>query len=956
MVRAAEVEVLITANDDQVGEADKRVQKTVERLEKTTATKKITADDRAALASMDRVETAAKRLVSNDTALKLDADISRAEKQLDKTRARIEDLQVRALGGLEVTADTRRAESSLAKTERQLAALQSARALIEVDANTVPAEVALAELAAKAEVAGRDGGTRGGSAFVRALDSVTRGAGTRVGEVIGDGIGPSLERAMIAIPLAGGIILAGVAIGKAISGAINDGLTVDSRNDRLQGLTGISEANALRLGRAAGEAYAQNFGQSIEANMDTTRLGLQFDLIDENSTSKDARKVIEGLSGIADALDEDVRPVATTVTTLLRTGLAKSADEAFDIIAAGSTRGLNRADDLLDTLTEYPVLLARLGLNSKDSLGLLNQGLTAGARNSDIVADALKEFQIRATDSSVLSAQGFELIGLNAEEMTAKIAAGGDSAREGLAEVLDGLRAIEDPVARNTAAVALFGTQAEDLGGALFSLDLNTAAGQFDNLAGSAQRMFDTLSSNDAAKIETAQRNIEVAMDGIRGALASAFADPLGEAADFVTKNRGPIMQFLLDMANGAIDFGISMVSGIADGEEALGHFVAGPGATLVDLLITVQKLLHPGGDYSEMEKIASDMRGFDEATSAGADNLRRNLIDNGLVPAKERLNEFGEGAVAMGFLNDASLRLADSVGKVGVAADGSALSLEGVDLANLRASDSGKLLEGQVRGSVSALAEQIRTAADAGEGQDQLAERYHTGTDAIAAQLTAMGLTDEQARTLIDTILRTPASATTSFDSNVIEEQGNVDELARRITTLPDGTVVVDANTRPAQETIDEFIRQNGVRNGVINYRANLPDLNGVASGSGRMGTFGASGYVLDFMARGGLTPMQPVAQVVPASTWRVVGDRSDVSESYIPLDGSPRSMAILLETMRRMGVSPMAEGGVDRAPVAAARDDRPLVHMEVIAGPGQSAETTGRVAADQINFALGG
>jgi hypothetical protein len=55
----------------------------------------------------------------------------------------------------------------------------------------------------------------------------------------------------------------------------------------------------------------------------------------------------------------------------------------------------------------------------------------------------------------------------------------------------------------------------------------------------------------------------------------------------------------------------------------------------------------------------------------------------------------------------------------------------------------------------------------------------------------------------------------------------------------------------------------------------------------------------------------MRPIAEMVPASSWRVVGDRSDVPEAYIPLDGSPRSMAILAETMRRMGVEAMAEGG---------------------------------------------
>ncbi|MBR7518183.1 hypothetical protein KC217_21165, partial [Mycobacterium tuberculosis] len=88
----------------------------------------------------------------------------------------------------------------------------------------------------------------------------------------------------------------------------------------------------------------------------------------------------------------------------------------------------------------YPSLFQRLGLSGEEALGLVSQGMKAGARNSDLAADALKEFQIRATDASELSASGFEALGLNAEDMTNKIVQGGASARDGLAEGLTKLR------------------------------------------------------------------------------------------------------------------------------------------------------------------------------------------------------------------------------------------------------------------------------------------------------------------------------------------------------------------------------------------------------------------------------------------------------------------------------------------------------------------------------------
>ena len=68
--------------------------------------------------------------------------------------------------------------------------------------------------------------------------------------------------------------------------------------------------------------------------------------------------------------------------------------------------------------------------------------------------------------------------------------------------------------------------------------------------------------------------------------------------------------------------------------------------------------------------------------------------------------------------------------------------------------------------------------------------------------------------------------------------------------------------------------------------------------------------------MASGGLTSMSKVAQMVPPNTWRVVGDRMDVDEAFIPLDGSRRSWSIMMEAMRRMpGVMPMARGGITSA-----------------------------------------
>lgn len=938
----ADLEVLFTANTQDVERGEKQVVAIGKKIESNPV--KVKGDTKGVLDDMDRVEKAAKKLVSERAVIKLDADVSRAEKNLERAVDKLEDLHIRAEGGLDVTADVKRAEASIQRIERQLTGLRSARNAVDVEVNEEPAEAGLKRFLSLFKRKTEETGSEGGRSLSQGLDSATRGAGEKVGAVVGGEIESTLVDALSAIPIAGGIILAGVAIGKAVVGGIQDGLAVEKRTDNLQALTGISEADALRIGRAAGEAYANNFGESIESNMDATRLALQFRILDPSATTRDAQLVVQGLAGISDVLEEDVRPVAQTVAQLLSTGLAKNAQHAYDLIAVGARNGLNRNEDLLDTLTEYPSLFQRLGLSGEEALGLINQGMRAGARNSDLAADALKEFQIRATDASELSASGFKALGLNAEEMTAKISAGGAGAREGLGQVLTALGQMEPSVERNNAAIALFGTQAEDLGESLFAMDLSTAVDQLGGVTGAAQKMFDTLSSNDASKIEQAQRNIEVAADGIKGALAQAFADPLAEGAEWISQNRGPVLQFFADLVNGAIDFGITAT-------ESFGSFVSGPLADMVDGLKHVIKFINPFADTSDLEGFINGMRDFEGTTDDVVDKLEG---------MRGEFNGFADGQIALGFVNDAALRTADSISKVGQAAsDGASLlsDFEAAQDGSVRA--TGELKEQLDRTAESLLVE-YDAAIAAGESQDNLRGRYDATSQALMGQLTAMGLTQEQAQALIDTVLATPEEAVTFYSSNAEAEAAVVDRLTQKVVQMPDGSFAVVSDTAPATTSIDSLIASSNSKSIKIRVFA---DGSGFKLPGGQVVTAPQyHGGIVEMMAAGGVrgTPMQSIAQRVPANTWRIVGDRSDVAEAYIPLDGSPRSMAILAEAIRLMpGVDAMAQGSSPSVGPAGAGGLESIVGLRIegrieIGADGLANLVEGRVV-EMIRSSLG-
>lgn len=133
-------------------------------------------------------------------------------------------------------------------------------------------------------------------------------------------------------------------------------------------------------------------------------------------------------------------------------------------------------------------------------------------------------------------------------------------------------------------------------------------------------------------------------------------------------------------------------------------------------------------------------------------------------------------------------------------------------------------------------------------------------------------------------------------------------------------GWATLDANTQPATDKLTQYGKwaQDYLSHLNLTVTPKAP-----APGDPVLPFHNAAGNLLKFYAGGGfrqLTGMSAkVAQMVPANTWRVVGDRPEGDEAFIPVNDSPRSVDILRETARRMGfllapIAQMALGGVMR------------------------------------------
>lgn len=340
----------------------------------------------------------------------------------------------------------------------------------------------------------------------------TRKSGQSAGDEFADGFSGAAGIMRLAGkggPIAGAIIAAGAIAVKTIQPMIQEAMQFQADIKLNQSKLGVNDAQMASVAKAAGDAWTANFGESIADNMTTATTAIQSGLLKATDGTGKQTEVIEGLQTIKQILGEEIPDVSRSAGQLIKTGLADNAKAAFDIITAGQREGLNVSGDWLDTIDEYSTQFRKLGLTGADAIGLLKQGLEGGARDTDVVADALKEFSIRAVDGSKQTTQAFEALGLNATDTADKLAQGGTVARDAFDQVLDRIRGIQDPLIQSKIAVALMGTQAEDLGAAFKKIDLSTAASSIKDVQNATQTAADTALKASQNEWATAGRNIE---------------------------------------------------------------------------------------------------------------------------------------------------------------------------------------------------------------------------------------------------------------------------------------------------------------------------------------------------------------------------------------------------------------------------------------------------------------
>lgn len=326
-----------------------------------------------------------------------------------------------------------------------------------------------------------------------AFDVIARDKASKTLDDVGSGV-DGLGKKLAGFAKAGVAAVAAVVTALA---AVGTGFALEkSRADALlAGQVGAGPQQAKELGKVSGQLYAQGWAESIGQAADAVRATIENQLIPKDAGAAAIEAMSTRTAALAAQMGDDFGRVGAAVSTMLRTGVAKDATQAFDLLTIATQKGVNKSQDLLDTMIEYSVQFQALGIDAPKALGLMVQALGAGARNADVAADAIKEFAIRSKDGSALSAKAFAALNLDARKMFQTFARGGPEADAAMKLVIDRLKAMKDPVERDAAAVALFGTKAEDLQAALFAFDPTTAVDALGKVTGASDAFIDSQTS-----------------------------------------------------------------------------------------------------------------------------------------------------------------------------------------------------------------------------------------------------------------------------------------------------------------------------------------------------------------------------------------------------------------------------------------------------------------------------
>lgn len=319
------------------------------------------------------------------------------------------------------------------------------------------------------------------------------------------------------------------AVGAAVGKAVVEASKYQDAMAQVSAATGASAKEMQEIKEISKNLYNENLGEDFNDLASAISTAKQVTQLQ----GKELQKVTEEALLYRDVFGEDINESIKTADTMMK-NFGITSSQAYNLLSQGAQQGLNKSDELLDTANEYAPYYKALGYSADEMFDSFKNGLQNGAFNLDKVGDAMKEFNIRAKDGSDAVSEAFTSLGFDANKLTNTFAKGGPGAKAAFKDVATAISKVKDPAKQSQLAVALFGTQAEDLEMSVITSMANVKS-EFDSTK-------DTMENVKKVKFDS----LGSAFKGIGRQLYTGFVLPLGDALL-------PALQTVSQYANTAI-------------------------------------------------------------------------------------------------------------------------------------------------------------------------------------------------------------------------------------------------------------------------------------------------------------------------------------------------------------------------------------------------------------------
>lgn len=496
-----------------------------------------------------------------------------AGKDAQKAMSNIEakDVQIKA------KMDVSDAESAIQKISRD----QSVQ--LKTDAETSKAEKAIKGLKKTAEETGKE---------------ITNSFSTAFGN-IGDLAKDSFsDAASSTVPFIGnigkltsglsGASVAALGIGTAFVGA--GSLAVNTANDMQVAMNGfLSETGKSReeLDRYQGileGIYANNYGESFE-DIAGAMASVTQQMGDLNDS--DLQKVTEGVFTLTDVFETDFNETLRGVDQLMvQFGL--TAEEALDLMAAGSQEGLNYTEELGDNIAEYGGKFAQAGYSADEYFQLLKNGTEGGAYNLDKVNDAINEVTNKLADGSI--EEKLDCFSGNTKKLFEEWQEGGMSQKDVIDSIVNDIRECTNEQEALTMAATAFGTMGEDAN-LDFVKSLSVVGEEFDVTKGRMESIQKIKYDDLGSMFEALKRNVELLLLPLGESLMPILLELIQAALPAITELLVPLLDLLVQLLPPILALISQAIGPLAEAFIELATFAIQPLIELlnIDFMSTVQ-------------------------------------------------------------------------------------------------------------------------------------------------------------------------------------------------------------------------------------------------------------------------------------------------------------------------------------------------------------------------------